>query len=532
ISDRVHIVMGLSVVNCTVIEGETGLIVFDTGNNVGQGKDILKKIREASTKPIKAIIYSHHHYTGGAAAFVEDNENVDCAIYGHPKLQQNRQSTLLALGPMQNRRGGLQVGAYLPEKGEDASIGMVEPRYDDPELNKSGHIAPTHEVAHEEECLIDGLKAKFFHIVSDADDSLVVWFPELDLVLHNSALMGNLFPFYTLRGDFYRTPEAVIEGIDIMRRIKPKYVVGAHAMPILGREAAYETMTRVRDGMAFAYHQAIRAINRGLTPDEMVRKIQVPEHLKKEPRLYEGYVRFEYAFRGFYRGIVGWFAEDTADLNPPPPEILAKEIVDGFGGPENVIKRCKTLLQQKDYELTAKLVTYVLLVDPDNSQARQLKADALRIMARLSPDIQSRHFYLSQALHLEKKIDTSQPPLITFLGDFTTEEVMNTPPGTTLKLLESKIDPLKSIDTEKTLSITFTDLDNSYSLAVRKGVVEFRETLAEKSDFVLNLSRHTWLRLLFGEQSLKNAIESGKVIAVKGSVQEIEDFLNLFDKFR
>ncbi|MCP4751960.1 MAG: hypothetical protein GY866_13785, partial [Proteobacteria bacterium] len=46
ISDRVHIVMGLSVVNCTVIEGETGLIVFDTGNNVGQGKDILKKIRE------------------------------------------------------------------------------------------------------------------------------------------------------------------------------------------------------------------------------------------------------------------------------------------------------------------------------------------------------------------------------------------------------------------------------------------------------------------------------------------------------
>ena len=530
ICERVYLIQGLSVVNCTFIEGETGLIVFDTGNNVGQGKEILATIRQISKKPIAAIIYSHHHYTGGASAFVEKGIDGNCAIYGHPKLQENRQSTLMAFGPMQNRRAGLQTGMYLPENGANAAIGMVEPRYDEPALNASGHLPPTHEVADKEEVMIDGLKAQFFHIESDADDSLVIWFPELDLVLHNSAFMGNLFPFYTLRGEAFRRPEGVIESIDVMRRIKPKYVVGAHAPPILGREAAYETMTRVRDGMAFVYQQAVRAINRGLTPDDMVKEIQIPEHLKNEPRLYEGYVRFEYAIRGFYRGFVGWYAEDTADLNPPHPETLAREIVDGFGGSDNVIERCQTLFDQQAYELCAKLITYVLQVDPDHTQARQLKADALRILAQLSPDIQSRHFYLSQALDLEGKIDTSQSPPHAFLGDFTPADAMNTPPGTTLKIMETRIDPQKCIEADQSLTVTFTDLNQSFGLSVRKGVAEFTEGASDHSDISLHLPRLIWLKLLLGVGALEHSDLIQEIKLECGSLEDLESFLTIFDK--
>ncbi|MBT6500230.1 MAG: MBL fold metallo-hydrolase, partial [Deltaproteobacteria bacterium] len=200
ICDRVYIISGLSLVNCIFIEGETGLIVFDTGNIIGQGKEMLAKVREVSDKPIKAVMYSHHHYTGGAKVFVEDNPNESCAIYGHPKLEANRKGSLLEFGRMQALRGSRQVGAYLPDEGEDAAIGMKEPRYDDPELNKNGHLRPTHDVADGEEIIIDGLKVQFFHVIADADDSLAVWFPELDMIMHNAALTGVLHPFYTLRG--------------------------------------------------------------------------------------------------------------------------------------------------------------------------------------------------------------------------------------------------------------------------------------------------------------------------------------------
>ena len=532
VRDRVFIIAGLSIANCTFIEGQRGLIVFDTGNNIGQGQEILEKIREVSSKPIKAIIYSHHHYTGGTRLFVEDNQNEDCPIYGHPKIEPNRQDSFLGFGRMQLRRGSIQVGQYLPDEGQDAAIGMTEPRYEDSELNKNGHLPATHEVTDREELLIDGLKAQFFHIVADTDDSLAIWFPELDMVLHNAAMMRIFHPFYTLRGDFYRSPEGAIRGIDIMREIRPEYLVGCHGAPIIGREKAYQSMTRVRDGYAFVYHQSVRAINKGMSPDQMVRNIQLPDHLKDDPLLYEGYIRVKYAVRGFYRGIVGWFAEDTADLDPPPPEILAREIVDGFGGPDRVIERCRMLCEQKDFELAAKLVTYVLQVDPENTQARQLKADTLRTLAQLSPDIQSRHFYLTHALGLENKIDTSKPPAVKFFGDQGIEDILNTRPGTMIKLLVNMIDPQKSIGVEKSLNVTFTDLDRCFGLIVRKGVAEFTEHAIEQADFGLDLHRTVWLAIYFRITTIQKALEAGEAKLSAGSLSELEDFLSLFDRFK
>ena len=47
--------------NSTIIEGDDGLIVYDTSVNMEAGEFIAKEIRKISDKPIKAIFYSHHH---------------------------------------------------------------------------------------------------------------------------------------------------------------------------------------------------------------------------------------------------------------------------------------------------------------------------------------------------------------------------------------------------------------------------------------------------------------------------------------
>jgi len=47
--------------NSTVIEGDDGLIVYDTGVNAEAGRHIADEIRKISDKPIKAVFYSHHH---------------------------------------------------------------------------------------------------------------------------------------------------------------------------------------------------------------------------------------------------------------------------------------------------------------------------------------------------------------------------------------------------------------------------------------------------------------------------------------
>ena len=77
----------------------------------------------------------------------------------------------------------------------------------------------------------------------------------------------------------------------------------------------------------------VGAINSGKTPNEMAETIRLPEHLKEHAWLFPAYVDNEYNVRGQYRGIVGWYAEDTADLHPPTTKELGevftpKDLVD------------------------------------------------------------------------------------------------------------------------------------------------------------------------------------------------------------
>jgi alkyl sulfatase BDS1-like metallo-beta-lactamase superfamily hydrolase len=337
VREGVYTIVGYSLSNYTFIEGETGLIAFDAGGNMGMGKDILAMIREISDKPIKAIIYSHHHYTGGARVYVEEGGAEKVEVYGHPDLDMNIQATTGLLGPMQYRRASIQLGMYLPHEGPDAVFGPAEPLFDDPALNANGHVPVSCPVVDGEEVIIDGIKTVFHHVVADTRDSLIVHFPDLDLILHNAAVIPNTFPLYTLRGDFYRTPTEMIAGIDKIRAINPTYMVGCHGTPLTSKEDVQDVATAHRDAYAFIYNQSVRAINKGMTPDEMANNIRLPEHLDRHPWLYPGYIDNEYSFRGQYRGIVGWYSEDTAELHPPTPEELSSVIVEGFGGADKLI---------------------------------------------------------------------------------------------------------------------------------------------------------------------------------------------------
>lgn len=511
VREGVHSVVGYSLSNYTFVEGDNGLIVFDTGNNMGMGREVLRLIREVVDKPISAIIYSHHHYTGGAQAFAEVAGDAELSVYGHPDLEANLRSTSALLGPMQFRRAGIQLGFYLSHEGPDAVLAPAEPTFDDPALMEVGHVEVTHPVADGEEVMIDGVRVVFYQVVADTRDSIIAFFPDFDLALHNTALAPIFYPLYTLRGDFYRNPPELIAGVDKLRELRPTYTVGCHGNPILSKEEGYEIATAHRDAYAFIYNQSIRAINAGMTPDEMANTIRLPQHLAEHPWLFPGYIDIEYAFRGQYRGIVGWFSEDTADLHPPTPEELGATIVEGFGGIEPLVDTARDSFEQRKYNLAAKLLSFVLSVEPEHSAARQLKADALRAMAQTTRSgIQTRNFLLTHALHLEKKLDWTRPPESSILGGASVETVLNAPPGTYVKLLEVLVDPEASNDIDTSFSIEFSDLERAWTVHIRRGVVEVAEVDSADTPVVLSLPRLIWAEMMLGQNTLEDALASGR----------------------
>jgi len=51
-----------------VIEGEKGLIIYDTGDDIEEAQEIIELVRKVSKKPIRTVIYSHAHYCFGTKA--------------------------------------------------------------------------------------------------------------------------------------------------------------------------------------------------------------------------------------------------------------------------------------------------------------------------------------------------------------------------------------------------------------------------------------------------------------------------------
>ena len=98
----------------------------------------------------------------------------------------------------------------------------------------------------------------------------------------------------------------------------------------------------------------------------------------KIPELYPAYVDVEHMVQGIYGGLIGWFANDAVELHPPDSAELGAEIVQGFGGADALLERAEQVLEERRYNLAAKLAAYALASDPGNQIARQIKAKASR----------------------------------------------------------------------------------------------------------------------------------------------------------
>jgi len=508
----VYCITGLGFANHTFIESNHGFILFDTGTNYGSCVEMLKIKEQFSDKPIVAIIYSHHHYTQGAQAVLDAYPERSIPVYAHPLLEKNLLAFKAEMGPAQLRRAQAQTGLYLPKEGPDASAcyGFCTPQFDDSKLNGIGHVTPTYEVGDGEEIIIDGIKAIFYHTSSDATDSLIVHFVDYDLIAHNAAVMPMLAPLYTLRGEKYRIPPDMIAGIDRIRQINPEILIGCHGFPTVGKAEVYKFATAHRDAYAFLYQQTLRGINRGLDPDQLVKEITLAPELEEAPGLFPAYIDMEYAVRGIYRGLVGWWANDPADIHPPEPKEYHGVLLEGFGGAGNVVAAAEKAFAERKYNLAAKLLTTVLAVEPNHSAARQLKSDALKKMAYATRSgIQTRNFLLTDALHLAGDIDKNKPPQSGSMGAPNPDMVLKSPPGTYIKLLENHIDPTGISADEVKIRFFFTDLDTSFGFVIRCGAGEFLSSGPESPNVDIEFPRTLWAEIVVKAKTLDEALASG-----------------------
>ncbi|MGI9385165.1 MAG: alkyl sulfatase dimerization domain-containing protein [Methyloligellaceae bacterium] len=526
ITDGLYNLVGVGLANSTMIEGETGLIIIDTGNSVQQAEEHLAEFRKVSDKPVKAIIYTHNHYAFGARVYETKENKGKLQIWAHKDVPANIADQTGPLAATLLTRAIRQYGVYLPDEGPDAmpnqGIGpyLVDLSKGAPRL---GYLEPNHLIGDHKETIIDGVRFEFRHAPSDANDSIHIWLPEKK-VLINNIIWPSFYNLHPLRGSPYRDPQVVLSGIDWIRERAPEHLVGTHGPPLAGKEKIAAVVTEYRDAIQFVYDQTVRGMNKGLSPDELVEFVKLPPTLSKTFYTQELYGEVPFYVRQIYVGLLGWFGYDTAALHAVPRRVEGKRLIALAGGPEKVVAAIKQAMTDREFAWAAQLGSHLVNAEPDNQTYRQLKADALRQIGQVTPAANTRSWALTEALELEGKFAVSATT--TNLVD--SRIILQTPPGTFVNVARFFLDPAKSAKADVVFGITFTDLKRGFGLHVRSGVAEFLDHYPERPDFGLALERPIWADIRTKRLTLETAIASGKA-KVSGSIEDLRNFFALFD---
>ena len=510
---------GLS--NQTFIEGPEGLIAIDTGESIEEMQYALNAVAAETDAQVVAVIYTHFHYVGGTAAVLEAGDSVP--IWSHAGVVGNRQRNGSEVGPV--ARSGLihQFGITLPDSGPDALVNVglgTSFRNAEHRPFTEGFIEPTNTFTEPTNATIAGLRVEFTPAPSDADDSVNIWFPDLEVCVNN-IVWPVLFNVFAIRGEEYRDPRVLLRGLDHVASLGAEHLVGAHGPPLLGRAQVAEQVERSSDAVRFLWDQTVRGINKGLVSGELTEFVQLPAAYTTSYLQTQFYGVVEHHVRQIHAGLRGFFDGDEANLFPVPPRDRAEKLIEGFGGADAVRTQIEAATAADDVRWAIDMATWLVRVADDESGAadRQRLADLLRTIAQRTTAANIRNWCLTRARHLDGTMSTDR----FHAHRFDRAAVRQGNPGDALSTLRVMLDPLRC--TDRTMHVAVELPDARAGLHVRRGVAVLTD--GSGADATVTMDRDTWAEIVTGKISIADAFASGA--ASSATAGDITTFFSWFE---
>ena len=404
VADNVYTAVGYSVSNVSMIVGDEGVVIIDTGMMLENANRIAEAFQAITDKPIQAIIYTHSHgdHTSGAAAFLGDKRP---EIWAHENF--GSEALPLAVGGVtfQRVRGARQAGFRLPP-GQRINNGVAPVRYPQRGGNvfASGDATkPTHFLsANQETIQVAGLQMKLVSSPGETNDQLFVWYPAEKILFAGDNFYRSFPNLYAIRGTPNRSVRQWFESLGKLIEYDANALVGGHTNPIQGSETVKQVLTDYRDAVRFIHDKTVEGINQGLTPDELVEIVRLPEDLASKDYLQPFYGHPEWGVRSVFNGYLGWFDGNPSNLFRLSPSEEATRIAKLAGGVQQLLHAAQDALAKGDAQWAAQLADHLLAIDQRDSTAMRIKADALTALARDMVNATARNYYLTVAKELRQ----------------------------------------------------------------------------------------------------------------------------------
>jgi alkyl sulfatase BDS1-like metallo-beta-lactamase superfamily hydrolase len=401
VTDNVWVAVGFGLANSILIEGTDGVIIVDTMESPRAAKMIKAEFDKITTKPVKALVYTHNHYdhVNGSKSFAGDAQP---DVYAHSTLHNNVLTRRNIVGPSIARRSSRQFGIPLPDAQRlNAGIG---PKLVMGGLGATEYMEPTHTFDESMEVEVAGVKMKLVLAPGETDDQLYVWLPDQKILLPGDNIYKAFPNLYAVRGTPYRDVRKWANSLDLMLNEGPEILVPSHSRPVIGKERCAELLANYRDAIQYVYDETIKGMNAGKSPDNLALSIKLPEKLAAEPYVTEFYGTIPWSVKSIFVGHLGWFDGNATNLFPMVPVKRAKAMADLAGGVEALYIKVEKAIEDEKYIWACELSDQLLALNHRVKDVKGLKAEALIALADLQISANARNYYLTSAVQLGAKL--------------------------------------------------------------------------------------------------------------------------------
>lgn len=534
VTERIYQIRGFDLSNMNIIEGDTGLIVMDplvSTEVAAAGMELYFQHRPK--KPVVCVMYTHSHvdHFGGVKGVVDEADVVagTVSIIAPEGFMAEAVSENIMAGPAMRRRAQYMYGGLLPTgpKGQvDAGLGKATSR------GTVTLIAPTLEIKEAFEThTIDGLEIEFqLTPGTEAPAEMNLYFPSLRALCVAENACHCQHNILTIRGAQVRDPKiwSYYLGETLARYADKSDVLFAqHHWPTWGTQNIRAFLEDQRDMYAFLNDETLRLINHGLTP------LDIADHLKKlpDPLAQKWYARDYYGsvshnVRAVYQRYMGFYDANPANLNPLPTVASAIKHVEYMGGAAQVLKRARESFAQGDYRWVAEVVNKVVFADPDNTEAKELQADALEQLGYQTENTTWRNAYLTGAMELRQGIASGKVH-----GGVPLDLLAALSPDQHFDVLAVRLNANKVEGMNVQFNWFFTDLDLWYTTTLRNGVLTYlADSRSTEAVAQIHLPQILLRSIGVKPDVLKNAIDSGEA-QLEGDFQPVAKMLASLDEF-
>lgn len=400
VTNRVYCATGYALGNVIYIITDKSVVVVDTTESQSAARATFEKFRKVSQLPVSYIIYTHHHgdHINGAKVFKGETTKIIAQKRFVQELANYRQ-----LLPYNRRVNAVQFGVSLPPAERGVRLATNISPKGTPGQQELGYLPP--DILFDEKYSFEegGVRFELYHTLGETFDHLMVWMPQEQVLLPGD-LFYNSFPMLSSPMKPVRPVQEWAESLERMRQLQPAYLVPSHTKPLKGRTEIDSVLANYAKAIRYVHDETVKGINQGLTLEQMRQKIRLPDELARLPYLTPVYGRVEWSVNGIYSKYTGWYDFNPSHLNPGPVSTLHRALIEASGSSGSLVRRSQKALKDNQPQLALEITNVILDAEPNNSEAKALRVQALEKLAKETINIVEPNIYFTEAQVLKKKL--------------------------------------------------------------------------------------------------------------------------------